>query len=241
MQKRIIRRLVSVATLFVVLGTTTRAAAIDVSGDYVGFNLAPFTVSVVQAGTLLQVSGSVVFEAVPYPFFATGTVDPSTGAVSVTGAIQTLCADFAFSGTGDGEELTGTAIAHCVNGTQGPGGFLLTKCGNGVIDPLETCDPGSAGVGPCCLPRCQSGPAGTACTSDGNDCTADVCNGPGTCTHRPRRAAARRRITGPAWSDSRRAGRCVREVWKHVGSVGPLVPQAAHARRMQPAFAPSPS
>src|SRR5215470_16130101 len=88
-----------VATLLVALGTTPPAAAIDLSGDYVGFN------------------------AVPYQFSASGTVDPGTGAVSVTGAIETLCADFAFSGTGDGEELTGTAIAHCVNGTQGPGPF----------------------------------------------------------------------------------------------------------------------
>src|SRR5215510_1010993 len=95
-----------VATLLVNLGTPPSAAAVDLSGDYVGFNLVPFTVTVTQAGTVLQMSGHVVFGAAPFQFSASGTVDPGTGAVSVTGAIDTLCADFAFSGTGDGEELT---------------------------------------------------------------------------------------------------------------------------------------
>src|SRR5215468_2029717 len=157
MQYGVIGRFVF-ATLLVTFGVTSPAAAVDLSGDYVGFNLVPFTVTVKQAGTILQMSGHVVFNAVPYQFSASGTVDPGTGAVSVTGAIETLCADFAFSGTGDGEELTGTAIAHCVNGTQGPGAFQLTKCGNGVIDPLENCEPGNADPD-CCSARCRLAPA----------------------------------------------------------------------------------
>jgi cysteine-rich repeat protein len=177
------------ATLLVTLGTPPPAAAIDLSGDYVGFNLVPFTVTVTQAGTSLQVTGHVVYNTATFPVSVTGTVDPATGAFSFSGAIETLCADFAFSGTGDGEELTGNAIAHCVNGTQ-QGPFQLTKCGNGVIDPLENCDPGSAGVADCCSPRCRLHPAGTVCTGDGDDCTADVCSATGTCTHLPLPPAA---------------------------------------------------
>src|SRR4030095_16422616 len=37
--------------------------------------------------------------------------------------------------------------------------------------------------GDCCSARCRLDPAGTACTSDGNDCTDDGCNATGACTH----------------------------------------------------------
>ena len=177
------------AALLVALGTAPAAASIDLSGNYVGFTGVRFTVSVMQAVTVLQMSGHVVFNLAPYRFSASGTVDPSTGTFSVTGAIETLCADFAFTGTGDGEELTGTAVAHCISGTQGPGAFLLTKCGNGLIDPLENCEDGNAVDGDCCSARCRSGPPGTACASDEQSCTDDVCDASGTCTHVP--------VTGP--------------------------------------------
>src|SRR5437762_4126689 len=65
------------------------------------------------------------------------------------------------------------------------GTLILTKCGNGVIDPLEDCELGNV----CCSARCRPLPAGTACADDGNDCTHDVCDATGTCTHVP--------ITGP--------------------------------------------
>src|SRR5262249_38133251 len=119
-------------TLLSAFGMAQPAAAVDVSGDYVGFNLVPFTVRVTQEGTALEMSGHVVYQGMPYAFSARGTVDPSTGAVSVTGEIETICTDIAFTGTGDSEELKGNAIAHCVTGTQ-QGPFQLTKCGNGVI------------------------------------------------------------------------------------------------------------
>ncbi|MGH7895423.1 MAG: hypothetical protein ACREQL_12200 [Candidatus Binatia bacterium] len=50
-------------------------------------------------------------------------------------------------------------------------------CGNGVLDPGETCE------GPCC-DACQTlRPAGAPCASDSNLCTADVCDAAGTCMH----------------------------------------------------------
>jgi len=54
----------------------------------------------------------------------------------------------------------------------------VCRAGNGSCDPEERCD----GVGASC-PANAYAPSGTSCASDGNDCTRDVCNGTGGCTH----------------------------------------------------------
>jgi hypothetical protein len=169
------------ATLLVALGTSLPAAAIDLSGNYVGVALVPFTVTFVQTGTALQMIGHIVVNSTTYPLSAAGTVDPATGAFSVAGEITGICPAFVYSGTGDGEELTGPFTSH----TCPSGPVLLTKCGNGVIDPLEDCEGGINADRDCCSTRCRLDAAGTACPSDGNDCTDDVCNATGTCTHMP--------------------------------------------------------
>jgi hypothetical protein len=52
-------------------------------------------------------------------------------------------------------------------------------CGNGIVHSDELCD------GPCC-DQCQAfRPTGEPCASDLNLCTADVCDGSGSCTHVP--------------------------------------------------------
>ena len=58
-------------------------------------------------------------------------------------------------------------------------------CGDGTLDPGEQCDDGAANglPGDCCTVTCAFQPAGTACTDDGNLCTADMCDAAGTCTH----------------------------------------------------------
>jgi len=50
--------------------------------------------------------------------------------------------------------------------------------------PVPACDPAEFcnGTSKTCPPNAYS-PAGTACPSDGNECTNDVCNGGGLCTH----------------------------------------------------------
>ncbi|HLK11004.1 MAG TPA: IPT/TIG domain-containing protein [Candidatus Binatia bacterium] len=60
-------------------------------------------------------------------------------------------------------------------------------CGNGVVDPGEQCDDGAANglPGDCCTATCQFQPADTPCTDDGSLCTADLCDGAGTCIHLP--------------------------------------------------------
>jgi hypothetical protein len=90
------------ATLLVALGMSSPATAVDVSGDYVGFALVPFTVTLVQTGTALRMTGRIVVNAATNQLSATGTVDPATGAFSVAGEITGACADFVYSGTGDG-------------------------------------------------------------------------------------------------------------------------------------------
>lgn len=140
------------ATLLLALGTPPPATAVDLSGDYVGFAVVPFTVTEVQTGTGLQMIGHVVYNSATYPLSATGTVDPTTGAFSVSGEITGLCPDFVYSGTGDGEELTGTFTSP----TCPSGRVLLTKCANGVIDPMENCEDGNYLDGDCCSARCRS-------------------------------------------------------------------------------------
>ncbi len=59
----------------------------------------------------------------------------------------------------------------------------VVVCGNGVVEAGETCDDGNTAAGDCCSPTCTYDAPGTACTSDGNVCTNDVCNGAGACLH----------------------------------------------------------
>jgi cysteine-rich repeat protein len=166
-----------------------RQAGVDLSGDYVGSLLVPFTVRALQTGSALQLSGHVIYQSATYPLSATGTVDPATRKFSVAGEIGGLCAEFTYSGTGDSEEMTGTFT--CPSGYafyfDAPTGVLLplSKCGNGVIDSLENCETGINADRACCSTRCRLLPAGTACAGDGDVCTGDVCNTTGACTHGP--------------------------------------------------------
>ncbi len=58
-------------------------------------------------------------------------------------------------------------------------------CGNGVVDPGEQCDDGNTSSGDCCTANCEIVAAGTLCPGDGNECTADTCDGLGACVHDP--------------------------------------------------------
>jgi cysteine-rich repeat protein len=56
-------------------------------------------------------------------------------------------------------------------------------CGNGNLDPGESCDDGNQLFGDCCTPVCTFNAPGWPCSSDGQACTLDRCDGAGTCTH----------------------------------------------------------
>ena len=62
-------------------------------------------------------------------------------------------------------------------------GAFEFACGNGTIDLGEQCDDGPDREGDCCSANCQLLPANSSCASDGEPCTADVCDGLGACTH----------------------------------------------------------
>src|SRR5262249_42710506 len=155
----------------------------DRSGDYVGFAIVPFTVTFVQMGSALQMNGHIVYGATAYPLSAAGTVDPATGEFSVTGEITGIC-PFVYSGTGDGEEIPGNFTSPIC--PSGP--VFLTKCGNGVIDSGENCEPGGTGGGEPCSARCRLVPAGELAR-----CMATQCAGIGreTCRRRCRPARIR--------------------------------------------------
>ena len=69
--------------------------------------------------------------------------------------------------------------------------FYYSDCGDGVVDSPETCDQGGANgtLGSCCSSTCQFKTNGTACTSDGNGCTDDQCNGASVICMHPNNSA----------------------------------------------------
>src|SRR5207245_1247460 len=121
-------------------------------------------------GTALELSGTCGPQS--QPMSGTGTIDPNTGAFTVSGDITGLCNTLVITGTADGEMFTATYICD-----SGSGPVTATKCLNGVIDPGEECQDGNAVDGDCCSSRCRFEPRGSTCGSDGNICTDDVCDG----------------------------------------------------------------
>lgn len=71
----------------------------------------------------------------------------------------------------DAPDLLGHVVASAV-----------ARCGNGALDPGETCDDGNVVSGDCCSATCDAEPVGP-CASDGNVCTTDRCDGSGQCAH----------------------------------------------------------
>lgn len=78
---------------------------------------------------------------------------------------------------------------------------LACLCGDGVNDGAgagEDCDDGAlnGSAGSCCTTSCKFKTAGTACTSDGNVCTLDQCNGvSAVCQHPAGNAGAECRVS----------------------------------------------
>lgn len=95
-----------------------------------------------------------------------GSKNGGPGLPNTTWACCTAMCQFAASGT----------LCEGVGTCNATG---MCSCGNGVVDPGEQCDDGSANGtgGTCCAEDCQLLPSGTACTDDGDLCTEDVCVG----------------------------------------------------------------
>lgn len=58
-----------------------------------------------------------------------------------------------------------------------------TACGNGIVTSGEQCDDGNTVNGDCCSSSCAFESSTTPCAADDNACTADRCNGAGSCEH----------------------------------------------------------
>lgn len=161
----------------------------------------------VQTGNALTASGMCG----PSAFASlSGTVDPPTGVFALEGTILVI-------GIGEGPiEMSGAAApdGRSLSGSHDlvPGGiFDAGYCGNGQVDPGESCDEGPNSPG-CCTETCDfkpdgvacttspcqsattcsSGvcagapkPAGTSCDLDGNPCTKDSCDASGGCDAGP--------------------------------------------------------
>lgn len=89
------------------------------------------------------------------------------------------------------ESYTAEAFSRCSMDSIGPvldaatciSDAIPAGCGNGVLDDGEECDDGNNEGSDCCRVDCRYDVAGNLCTADGNPCTADVCDGAGTCLH----------------------------------------------------------
>jgi hypothetical protein len=137
---------------------------------------------------------------------ATGTVNATTGEFVATGGCgfyEPYTIPFSIGGTPSSDGLTITGGYLCPDIFPFTLGYTATKCGNGVIDAGEDCEPG-----PCCSDSCQwddgalcgtdlcnegvcnaagtcvaTAPytAGTPCQLDSNNCTIEECDGAGNC------------------------------------------------------------
>lgn len=142
------------------------------------------TLDVVQTGSSLDVSGNIPFVGT---VIATGTIDPMTGGFSATGTAGVACPTLAL--TMGAASLDGTTFFVQFQCSGGPipvfGGIYGFRCGNGVIDTAvgETCDGGSNQFGNCCSMTCHFEAPGQICLADTNQCTDDVCDDAGNCTH----------------------------------------------------------
>jgi polyvinyl alcohol dehydrogenase (cytochrome) len=59
----------------------------------------------------------------------------------------------------------------------------MALCGNGIVDPGESCDPGADRATGCCNVLCEAAPIGAACAvDDGDACTSAAACAVGICT-----------------------------------------------------------
>lgn len=169
-------------------------AAYDVSGKWLlvprGHQVSRLELTQ-GAGTL---SSPPVYPDLPIHW--DGTIDEGTGAFALTLPFGSYnpCGDFTLAGNvaADGRSFDATLVEKVLVPDEGASTESCqtftttvagTRCGNNQVDAWEECDFGDADDGDCCSSSCLLADTGSACTSDTNDCTSDVCNSAGTCDH----------------------------------------------------------
>jgi len=127
----------------------------------------------------------------------TATIDPATGVFGFSSGLDDEeCGGGGLGGTAspDGNSIVGSAGGEVMSAPPFSGCILVTwtftatraPCGNGVLDPGETCDTGDPSFPfDCCSPTCQLLVAGRSCRPAAGPCDAeDVCDGvSGICTN----------------------------------------------------------
>ena len=176
------------------------AAAIDLTGTweiYFGGGNGHQAATITQTGTTLAIR---LANGAPLD----GTIDPQTGAFNGEGAVQLACAEATGTASADGNALSATISTGYAQCSGGPGGpfctceFNLTVgmlgcrtgtgldcCGDALVGATEACDDGPDPSTGCCADTCQPQNVGGACTADLNQCTLDLCDATGVCTHDP--------------------------------------------------------
>lgn len=137
---------------------------------------------------------------------ALNTVDPVTGAATIVaplGAAATGCVNPSMVGLASDpagpllgvlacspsfsvayrllvaiNPLTGAVTSRGVTAPGLSAIAVAPPCGDGIVQLGEACD-----GGPCCSPACTFLPRGATCPDEGDLCTADSCDGAGTCRH----------------------------------------------------------
>lgn len=175
------------ASIFAVIASTpaTARADHDMSGEWLVLLTESGNAQVYHSRWNVVVTGSdlsVTVNSSTYP----GTIDTDTGEFDITFPPH-ACGPNGVHGSvaADGRTFEGLEVLHyfangCVSSEISLDG---SRCGNQEIDPGEACDDGNVEDGDCCSSSCLADDVGTACTTDQNLCTDDVCDGAGTCNH----------------------------------------------------------
>jgi len=175
-------------------GTTTYTQDPSIEGTTAGVIQIDFAVStnVLDIGFGLSTnqteSGSVIVEL----------FDPSLTSLG-TFSVDTEPGSFPFA-SGLFENMSALCVGRAVVSFNSPtaGRFVMdnmtyeesvactaSNCGNTVVDAGEQCDDGNTSDGDCCDSTCQYEASGSPCPSDGDPCTANTCDGSGSCGQVP--------------------------------------------------------
>jgi ELWxxDGT repeat protein/cysteine-rich repeat protein len=74
----------------------------------------------------------------------------------------------------------GTLFFYADDGAHGEELWALTPCGDGALQPGESCDDGNTADGDCCTALCRPAAAGSPCDA-GDECADGRCDGAGIC------------------------------------------------------------
>jgi cysteine-rich repeat protein len=165
-------------------GGATVPACIDLTGAWDALLTSSFTGQIPLVVDVVQELGVVVLRTPPAgPPWLVGTVDTSAGTMHLTApstAVLCIGAQVTFDGTATTNAFDGALVGpvqtprFCLqdNGTLSA---VRVGCGNGVLDPGESCDDGNQVPGDHCDASCQIEPVIDGCTVvPRGDCRASL-------------------------------------------------------------------